>query len=273
MRQPALIMRADRQEQPKAQRSSLRRKLDRVVTALTVGAASLMMHATPALAARKTQAPPPPQPIRISGTQKVLFGGTISGTFLLVTHLRTEHEAKEEKIRVKKESKKMQDMVKEFTDIDGGVDDDNVRPGPPGRLVLLPAPPCHARADSPGSARQDLMASLRKRMENSTSTDEEGGAGPDALGGGGPDDSPPPIPDTFKPPDVMDTGGGAVVLEPPSEGSTSPADQPAPGATEDVRAPPAATRTAPRLSHVHVHVRPPPPPPPPNPPPPPPPQA
>ena len=43
MRQPALIMRADRQEQPKAQRSSLRRKLDRVVTALTVGAASLMM--------------------------------------------------------------------------------------------------------------------------------------------------------------------------------------------------------------------------------------
>jgi hypothetical protein len=204
MRQPALIMRADRQEQPKAQRSSLRRKLDRVVTALTVGAASLMMHATPALAARKTQAPPPPQPIRISGTQKVLFGGTISGTFLLVTHLRTEHEAKEEKIRVKKESKKMQNMEKEFTDIDGGVDDDN-----------------------------DLMASLRKRMENSTSTDEEGGAGPDALGGGGPDDSPPPIPDTFKPPDVMDTGGGAAVLEPPSEGPTSPADEPAPGATED----------------------------------------
>ena len=138
---PALVMRAD--EHPgsvtptKAQRSILRRNLDRVGTALAIGVASVMMHAPPAFAARKAVAPTPPQPVKISGPLKLGIGFGMSGTFILVSHLSTEAENAEEKKRVAKEVKKMEKMKKEFTDIDGGVDGDEVCacPSPPAPCV------------------------------------------------------------------------------------------------------------------------------------------
>merc|ERR1719424_1544686 len=150
MSRPALVMRADEHSGPvtptKAQRSILRRNLDRVGTALAIGVASVMMRAPPAFAARKAVAPTPPQPVKISGPLKLGIGFGMSGTFILVSHLSTEAENAEEKKRVAKEVEKMK---KEFTDIDGGVDGD-----------------------------EDIMEALRKRKEslkNSTATvDEEG---------------------------------------------------------------------------------------------------
>lgn len=131
MSRPALVMRADEHPGPvtptKAQRSILRRNLDRVGTALAIGVASVMMRAPPAFAARKAVAPTPPQPVKINGPTKLGIGFGISGTFILVSHLSTEAENAEEKKRVAKEVKKMKDMAKEFTDIDGGVDADKVR--------------------------------------------------------------------------------------------------------------------------------------------------
>lgn len=130
MSRPALVMRADEHSGPvtptKAQRSILRRNLDRVGTALAIGVASVMMRAPPAFAARKAVAPTPPQPVKISGPLKLGIGFGMSGTFILVSHLSTEAENAEEKKRVAKEVKKMEKMKKEFTDIDGGVDGDEV---------------------------------------------------------------------------------------------------------------------------------------------------
>lgn len=141
MSRPALVMRADEHSGPvtptKAQRSILRRNLDRVGTALAIGVASVMMRAPPAFAARKAVAPTPPQPVKISGPLKLGIGFGMSGTFILVSHLSTEAENAEEKKRVAKEVKKMEKMKKEFTDIDGGVDGDEVCacPSPPAPCV------------------------------------------------------------------------------------------------------------------------------------------
>lgn len=104
------------------------------------------MRVPPAFAARKT-APPPPQPVKVSGTQKTLMGFGSFGVFLLVSHFSTERENEAEKVRVKKESKKMKNMEKEFTDIDAGVDADNVRRRPPrchvGPVRLIGSRPVH----------------------------------------------------------------------------------------------------------------------------------
>jgi hypothetical protein len=156
MSRPALVMRADEHSGPvtptKAQRSILRRNLDRVGTALAIGVASVMMRAPPAFAARKAVAPTPPQPVKINGPLKFGIGAAASGTFILVSHLSTEAENVEEKKRVAKEVKKMENMKKEFTDIDGGVDADKVCACPshqhrvcslePSRVYSRVAAPC-----------------------------------------------------------------------------------------------------------------------------------
>eukprot|EP00964_Phaeocystis_antarctica_P078926 scaffold49115_cov62-Phaeocystis_antarctica.AAC.5 len=157
MSRPALVMRADEHPGPvtptKAQRSILRRNLDRVGTALAIGVASVMMRAPPAFAARKAVAPTPPQPVKINGPTKLGIGFGISGTFILVSHLSTEAENAEEKKRVAKEVKKMKDMAKEFTDIDGGVDADKVR-----ALRLYCA--CASTVPAPRPSRQHRVCSL-----------------------------------------------------------------------------------------------------------------
>eukprot|EP00321_Phaeocystis_globosa_P013066 CAMPEP_0118828560 /NCGR_PEP_ID=MMETSP1162-20130426/18980_1 /TAXON_ID=33656 /ORGANISM="Phaeocystis Sp, Strain CCMP2710" /LENGTH=197 /DNA_ID=CAMNT_0006759581 /DNA_START=13 /DNA_END=602 /DNA_ORIENTATION=+ len=153
MSRPALVMRADEHSGPvtpaKAQRSFLRRNLDRVGTALAIGMASVMMRAPPAFAARKAVvAPTRPQPVKINGLQKAGMVITVAGVIYVGGHLATEAEFAEEKKRVAKEVKKMEKMKKEFTDIDEGVGTD-----------------------------EDLMAALNKRkseLANSTATDSEG---------------------------------------------------------------------------------------------------
>lgn len=217
MSRPALVMRADEHSGPvtptKAQRSILRRNLDRVGTALAIGVASVMMRAPPAFAARKAVAPTPPQPVKINGPLKFGIGAAASGTFILVSHLSTEAENVEEKKRVAKEVKKMENMKKEFTDIDGGVDAD-----------------------------KDIMEALRKRQEemaNSTAAvDEEGNPieGVDSLldedeeGGSDAPPSPPPAPPPPPPPTGAGDGGSSALLERPDE--TAAAEEPAAGASD-----------------------------------------
>merc|ERR1719424_2276080 len=129
LRRPALVMRADEHPGPVTahkdqQRNILRRSLDRVGTALAISVAGVMIRAPPAFAARKVAAPTPPQPVKINGLTKLGFGLGMSGTFLLISHMSTEAENADEKKRVAKERKKMKDIAKEYTDIDGGVDAD-----------------------------------------------------------------------------------------------------------------------------------------------------
>ena len=141
MSRPALVMRADEHSGPvtpaKAPRSFLRRNVDRVGTALAIGMASGMMRAPPAFAARKAAvAPTPPQPVKIHGLQKAGMVITVGGSFILFGPLTTEADFEAEKKRVAKEVKKMEKMKKEFTDIDEGVDTDEVcaRPRHPQRV-------------------------------------------------------------------------------------------------------------------------------------------
>ena len=142
MSRPALVMRADEHSGPvtpaKAQRSFLRRNLDRVGTALAIGMASVMMRAPPAFAARKAAvAPTPPQPVKINGLTKAGMVITVSSVLYFGGHLATEADFEAEKKRVAKEVKKMEKMKKEFTDIDEGVGTDEVcaRPRHPHRVL------------------------------------------------------------------------------------------------------------------------------------------
>ena len=238
MRRPALIMRADERPGPvtpaKAQRNTLRGNLDRLGTALAVGVAGVIMRAPPAFAARKAAAPPPPVPVKIGGITKLSLGFAASGTFLLVSHLSTENENSEEKKRVAKEVKKMKDMAKEYTDIDGGVDAD-----------------------------KDMLESLRKRMANSTATDEEGnaieGSNEEGIVDEGDSDAPPTPPPTPPPPTGADGGGGSSALLERPEPTADPAPEPAPGASSAVRSPPrpCSPPHPPSSTHAAAHHSPP----------------
>jgi len=98
-----------------------------------------------------------------------------------------DDEDREEAVRITKETEKLEELSKEFTDIDEGVFKD-----------------------------EDLFASLRSRMDNKTDTDE-GGEGPSNDGGGG-------LPTPPRP--AADSGGGAAVAEPPEPAAGEPGASP-----------------------------------------------
>lgn len=195
-RRPALLLRADDEPQ-RPKRGRLRATVDRLGTALAVGVAGMMMRVPPAYAARKAPpAPPPPPEINI-GTKLMIGGGTFGG-FFVYSVLSSQREDAEEKIRVKKESERIQNMEKEYTDIDAGV-----------------------------SADQDIMESLRARMSNTTNSSDDPPSSDDSGGlPSGPQSPSPPLP-----------GGGAAVLEPPpgNGGADDAPAEPMPAASaEDI---------------------------------------
>lgn len=154
--------------------------VSRVTSALAIGVASVMLQgpAQPIYAARKAPPAPPPK-ARASGAVNFGMAGGIIGGFTYWSYVSAKDEDEDEVKRIKKESERLDSVAKEFTDIDGGVGTD-----------------------------ADMLASLQKRMLNQTEDGEGPGEGP---GMGPPPDGPMPSP----PP--SDSGGGAAVLEPPSD--------------------------------------------------------
>jgi len=136
-----------------------------------------------AVAAKKYSSKDP----KLAQQKRVAFFVMAGGAFVWAK-MTTDAEDAEERVQVKKETKRLESMRKEYTDIDEGVVTD-----------------------------EDLLSSLKARLSNATKTDgkEDGGAPPSA--GPTPDDQPPP------PPPQGDAGGSAGLLDRPKEG-----DDPAP---------------------------------------------
>jgi hypothetical protein len=141
------------------------------------------------------KATPPPS---VTRSQQALSTIIFAGGLTFWGLRAAAKEDKEEEVRIREETEKLEKMTQEFTDIDGD-----------GVIV-----------DS------DLLASLRKRMGNSTvvkGDNDPDGQGPadDSNGGGGGSA-------TLKRP-PSEPSGGTAVLEPPEES----ANEPTPGASKE----------------------------------------
>ena len=195
-RAAVLVAKQPETQQPSLWRRVLRNPWRSVASAVTLGAASVMLQQKPAMAA--VVAPPKttttkklkkkPKPVSSALPTMVMMGG-----FAYYSWSSARAEDEEETVRIKDETEKMEQLSKEFTEIDEAVTVD-----------------------------EDLLASLKKRMGNSTNTTSgEGGEGPSGGNGGGPPgDSPPKI----------DNGDGTAVMERPD---ATPAEEPSTGMDAD----------------------------------------
>lgn len=182
----------------------LRRVISGMRKALFLGAASVLMRSPVAApeAFAVTSATTTTKQVSTNGLP-ALTTIAMGGGLVYWSIKEAKEEDEEEQQRVVDETARLDDMQKEYTDIDEGV-----------------------------SADEDLFASLSARL-NSTET----------ITGSEDDDTPlgdfntgPPPSDPLPPTASPSSGGGSAVLEPPSDPAPEPADEgPAPGATpEDI---------------------------------------
>jgi hypothetical protein len=175
----------------------LQQRWRNVLTAATIGSASVLISGSarppPAFAApapTSSSSGMKKKPKARAGNTMLPTVGLIGGISYLA-YASSRAEDKLESKRIKVETEKLDQLAKEFTDIDDQVTVD-----------------------------ADLMASLKKRMgKNETSADGGEGGPSDELGGGGGGDQPPP-------PAPSGSGGSSAVLEPPSSnGDGAPAPE------------------------------------------------
>lgn len=182
-----------------------RRALKQLVMTTSIVGAAVALRApgavSPACAAAKKATTTSRKSAQPSAGQQALSTIAFGGGLAYWGWASAAKEDKEEAVRIKKETEKLDIETKEFTDIDGDV-----------------------------IASEDLMAALKKRIGNST----DASGGPDANGpsegssdGGG-------AATLDRPPSDPVGGGGAATLEPPESGSPSD-PEPTPGASpEDI---------------------------------------
>jgi len=121
--------------------------------------------------------------------QRFAFIGMAGGVFIWAK-MTTDAEDAEERVQVREETKRLESMRKEYTNIEEGVVTD-----------------------------EDLLSSLKARLGNATKTDGDKPDGEPPSAGPPPGDKPPP------PSPKGDAGGGAGLLERPSEGGDAPSEE------------------------------------------------